>query len=255
MITNERQYRITKAQLKRFDEAATAQASRDRDPGVDPRIHAAMGAALRSEADELRRKLRAYEQLRAGRVKRRTLRSLKDVPTAIIEARIAGRVTQKGLADRLGVAEQQVQRWKQPTTRASASSASRTSPMLSAHRSLSTSPSRQQLRESRAGRRPPKRSRRRTASCWASSTTGNPRAPRERGSLSCGESSVARGRCHSACAPAEPALPGFVGVLVLPHARRTVSWATVRLIARRSQHHHIRRGRHRNPSQRYRLGR
>lgn len=112
MITNERQYRITKAQLKRFDEAATAQASRDRDPGVDPRIHAAMGASLRSEADELRRQLRAYEQLRAGRVKRRTLRSLKDVPTAIIEARIAGRVTQKGLADRLGVAEQQVQRWE-----------------------------------------------------------------------------------------------------------------------------------------------
>jgi HTH-type transcriptional regulator/antitoxin HigA len=112
MITNERQYKITKAQVRKFDEATAAQARRDRNPEVDPRIHAAMSQALRSEAEELRRQLREYERLRAGRVKRRTLRSLTDLPRAIIEARIAGRVTQKGLADRLGVAEQQVQRWE-----------------------------------------------------------------------------------------------------------------------------------------------
>ncbi len=112
MITNERQYRITRAQLKRFDEAAKAQGARDPSPDVDPRIHAAMGDALRSEAEELRRQLHEYEQLRAGEIKTRSLSSLTDLPRALIEARIAGHVTQKELADRLGLAEQQIQRWE-----------------------------------------------------------------------------------------------------------------------------------------------
>jgi transcriptional regulator with XRE-family HTH domain len=112
MITNERQYRITRAQLKRFDEAAEAQATRDPSPNVDPRIHAAMGDALTSEAGELRRRLHEYEQLRAGEITARSLRSLTELPRALIEARIAGHVTQKELADRLELAEQQIQRWE-----------------------------------------------------------------------------------------------------------------------------------------------
>lgn len=112
MITNERQYRITRAQLKRFDDAAQAQAARKPSPDVDPRIHAAMGDALLSEAEELRRQLHEYEQLRSGEVKIRNLSSLTDLPRALIEARIVGHVTQKELADRLGLAEQQIQRWE-----------------------------------------------------------------------------------------------------------------------------------------------
>jgi DNA-binding XRE family transcriptional regulator len=79
---------------------------------VHPRIHRAIGDALRSEAEVLGDQLRAYERLRAGRVKQRTLRSLNELPKALIEARIAAHVTQKGLAARLEVAEQQVQRWE-----------------------------------------------------------------------------------------------------------------------------------------------
>lgn len=112
MITNERQYRITKAQLKKFDDAAGTHASRQPSADVDPRIHDAIGDALRSEVDELRRQLQDYEQLRAGRVKARSLRSLTELPRAMIEARVAAHVSQKVLADRLGVAEQQVQRWE-----------------------------------------------------------------------------------------------------------------------------------------------
>jgi ribosome-binding protein aMBF1 (putative translation factor) len=112
MITNERQYRITKAALKKFEDSAAAHEQRDPYPDVHPRIHRAAGEALRSEAEELRRQLQEYERLRAGRVKQRTLDSLNELPKAIIEARIAARITQKGLAARLGVAEQQVQRWE-----------------------------------------------------------------------------------------------------------------------------------------------
>lgn len=112
MITNERQYRITKAELRKFDEAIAAQRDRESGDDVDPRVQAAMGDALKSEADELRRQLREYEKLREGRVKGRTLRSLKDLPRTLIEARIASHTTQKTLASHLGVAEQQVQRWE-----------------------------------------------------------------------------------------------------------------------------------------------
>ena len=42
----------------------------------------------------------------------RTLHSLREVPIALIEARIAARLTQRELANRMGVPEQQVQRWE-----------------------------------------------------------------------------------------------------------------------------------------------
>ena len=112
MITNERQYRITKAALKKFEASIAAHEAGQPSPDVHPRIYQTMGDALQSEAEVLQGQLREYDRLRAGRVKQRTLRSLHELPNAIIEARIAARVTQKGLATRLGVAEQQVQRWE-----------------------------------------------------------------------------------------------------------------------------------------------
>lgn len=112
MITNERQYRITKGWLKKFEASAALNEESEPPPDVHPRIHQAATDALASEAEVLRGQLREYERLRAGRVKQRTLRSLDELPKALIEARIAAHVTQKGLADRLGVAEQQVQRWE-----------------------------------------------------------------------------------------------------------------------------------------------
>ncbi|HEX4805878.1 MAG TPA: helix-turn-helix transcriptional regulator [Conexibacter sp.] len=112
MITNERQYRITKAQLKRFEDDLAAHDTRAPGADVDPRLHQAMREALVSEADELRAQIKDYEELRDGAITGRELDSLRDLPTALIEARIAAHMTQRALAGRLGVAEQQVQRWE-----------------------------------------------------------------------------------------------------------------------------------------------
>jgi ribosome-binding protein aMBF1 (putative translation factor) len=112
VITNERQYRIANAELKRFQEALAAQTAADQTPDVDPRIHQAMRVATASEIDELRAQLARYDDLRSGRVAERTLHSLRELPMALIEARIAARLTQRELAGRLGVVEQQVQRWE-----------------------------------------------------------------------------------------------------------------------------------------------
>jgi DNA-binding transcriptional regulator YiaG len=112
MITNERQYRITKAELGRFEEALATQAAAGPSPNVHPRIHQALMDATASERDELRAQLARYEDLRSGRVAQRTLHSLRELPVALIEARIAARLTQRELAERLGLPEQQVQRWE-----------------------------------------------------------------------------------------------------------------------------------------------
>ncbi len=112
MIANERQYRISLAAFRRFEEGLDALERSGPGPDVHPRIHQAMIEATGSERDHLREQLERYDDLRSGRVAQRTLHSLRELPIALIEARIAARLTQRELAKRLGVAEQQVQRWE-----------------------------------------------------------------------------------------------------------------------------------------------
>lgn len=110
MITNERQFAITQAELRRLEEAEAQQEAPAED--VDPLIGEAMVAAVRGQADTLREEIERYEELRGGRVNERELPSLRELPTALIEARIAAGLTQKALGERLEVKEQQVQRWE-----------------------------------------------------------------------------------------------------------------------------------------------
>lgn len=109
MIASERQYGISKAELQRFEGAVGKYT-----PGeeVDPRMREVMDDALRGQAETLRDEIKHYEDLRDGRINKRELGSLRDLPTALIEARIAAGLTQKALGERLEVAEQQVQRWE-----------------------------------------------------------------------------------------------------------------------------------------------
>lgn len=112
MITNERQYRITKSEARKFEQAIAVARGRDRSPDVDPRLHQAMIESLESELTVLRDQLKRYEALKAGKVKSRKARSLRDVPIVLIEGRIAAGLTQLGLAKRLDLPEQQVQRYE-----------------------------------------------------------------------------------------------------------------------------------------------
>ena len=84
MITNERQYRITKAALKRFEEGLAALKASGPGPYVHPRIHEAMIEANESQRDELREELVRYEDLRSVRVGERTLHSLGELPIASV---------------------------------------------------------------------------------------------------------------------------------------------------------------------------
>jgi len=110
MIANERQYRITKAEAERFEEALAQ--SDESISDLDPRLRRAMREGLESQLEELREQLAEYEALRTGRVTVLELSSLKELPEALIRARIASGLSQKQLAERLAMKEQQLQRWE-----------------------------------------------------------------------------------------------------------------------------------------------
>jgi transcriptional regulator with XRE-family HTH domain len=111
MIKNERQYRITKAEADKFE---TSLGGWDPIPpdGIDPAIHAAQKSALESQLRDLKRDVAEYESLRSGRQQVLEVDSFEDFPNALVRARIAAGLSQKELGERLGVKEQQVQKYE-----------------------------------------------------------------------------------------------------------------------------------------------
>ena len=109
MIKNERQYKITKSQIATFETALDELAARD---GANTRLRKLEADALRSQLDELRDEVKQFEQLRSGGLKQIQIDSLDELPRALVKARIAGGLSQKELAERLGLKEQQIQRYE-----------------------------------------------------------------------------------------------------------------------------------------------
>ena len=112
MIKNEKQYRITKAQVRRFQDAIAELASQVRPANISPRLWGAQRQAAQSQMGELQEQVEAYERLQVGKGKEVILDAVEDLPKALIRARIAAGMTQEGLARRLGVKPQQVQRYE-----------------------------------------------------------------------------------------------------------------------------------------------
>jgi transcriptional regulator with XRE-family HTH domain len=112
MIKNEREYRITKSQAQKFAQALAQGAASEEIAGLHPLIQKAQRDALQSQWDELRGQIADYESLRSGQQAVISLNSLEELPQALIRARIAGGLTQRELAERMGLKEQQIQRYE-----------------------------------------------------------------------------------------------------------------------------------------------
>lgn len=112
MIKNEKQYRITKAQVRRFQDALAELAGQQRPSNIAPRLWEAQREAAQSQMEDLREQVEVYERLHVGQSKTVVLEGVEDLPKALIRARIAAGMTQEGLARRLGVKPQQVQRYE-----------------------------------------------------------------------------------------------------------------------------------------------
>ena len=113
MIKNERQYRITKAQAERFLEALRELDGETAEGlGLHPLLFKAKKDAVRSQLSDLEEELRDYVRLKSGEFEFGRLDSVADVPMLLIRARIARGLSQKTLAGRLGLKEQQIQRYE-----------------------------------------------------------------------------------------------------------------------------------------------
>lgn len=110
MITNERQFRITRNWLERFEQARAGVEEHGAD--LHPRARQALRDQYESQIEELRAELADYEALRRGQVTLLELNSLGELPEALIRARTASGLSQAALAERLGLKKQQVQRYE-----------------------------------------------------------------------------------------------------------------------------------------------
>lgn len=113
MITNERQYRITNSQVEKLrgavDSFDVKEAARRANSNV---LAKAKLAALRSEFENLSQQIQEYETLKSGSVEILKARSLEELPRILIRARIARGLSQRQLAEAIGLKEQQIQRYE-----------------------------------------------------------------------------------------------------------------------------------------------
>lgn len=117
MITNDVQYRATKAHLDRFEKAAVnLDAQMTQDP--HSRLIRLELDAVHAQADDLRAEITEYEHLHSGAVSAFEAPTLEELPTLLVKARIARGWSQRRLGDALGIAEQQVQRYESTGYRA-----------------------------------------------------------------------------------------------------------------------------------------
>jgi ribosome-binding protein aMBF1 (putative translation factor) len=110
MITNHRQYRITQGWVRKFEQSLAG--LDDAEAHRSPEMRQVMRAAMESQIEDLRSQLAEYDALRQGRVRVLELEGLEALPEALIKARIASGLTQHALAERLGLKEQQIQRYE-----------------------------------------------------------------------------------------------------------------------------------------------
>jgi HTH-type transcriptional regulator / antitoxin HipB len=109
MVQNERQYKITRSKLR---DLQLDRATLDLPTDLHPRQILARKNSLGILIGELEQEIVEYDRLKSGQITQFPIESLQDLPRVAIEARIAAGLTQKELAEKIGVQEQQIQRYE-----------------------------------------------------------------------------------------------------------------------------------------------
>lgn len=107
MILNQRQYGVTKAQMKRLQK--TLRLSKEKRGEMDERIFNSMIAGIKSQISELKDQIKEYEKIQNAKALNYSLENLHSV---LIQARVARGWTQNKLAKKLNVDAQQIQRYE-----------------------------------------------------------------------------------------------------------------------------------------------
>jgi HTH-type transcriptional regulator/antitoxin HigA len=113
VITNERQYKITKGQLAKLYEEIEEFVLDEVAKRIGSEILAkAELDGLKSEIDVLEAQLQEYESLKSGAITNFQAKSLGELPIILIRARIAQQLSQRELGNLVGLKEQQIQRYE-----------------------------------------------------------------------------------------------------------------------------------------------
>ena len=110
MVKNERQYKITR---RRADEVRNTIGELHRTAlteGLQPEMRELQLDAARGMLGDLEAELAEYDALHAATLIEAT--GIEQLPTALIRARIACGLTQRQLAERIGLQEQAIQRYE-----------------------------------------------------------------------------------------------------------------------------------------------
>ncbi len=110
MIKNERQFKITRNQVRQF-ELILSKLTTEFQASADLKLKMQIDA-LETDVSKLNAEIKEFERLKSGAVKVISANSFHDLPDVIIKARIARALTQKDLALKLGMKEQQIQRYE-----------------------------------------------------------------------------------------------------------------------------------------------
>jgi len=113
MITNERQYKITRTQADKFRRALD-ELSKTHELKADlhPRLARAEREALESQLQDLTDELEAYDALQSSEASIIEINDFSELADGLIKARIASGLTQQDLAERVGLKPQQIQRYE-----------------------------------------------------------------------------------------------------------------------------------------------
>lgn len=113
MIYSDKQYTISQAQLGKLRDAyAAAQSEGTHTTGEQRWLRTAQADAIKSQIATLEAELSHYELLKSGEITFAKVHSLENLPSVLVQARIAAGMTQTDLAERLGMKAQQIQRYE-----------------------------------------------------------------------------------------------------------------------------------------------
>jgi len=110
MIKNEKQYRITKNELKKFKQTLDILSKTD-NSNIHPLLVKAQRDSIESQIQEFNEDIEEYEKLKSGSIDSLTV-SLFELSKGLISSRIAKGLNHKQLGELLGVSEQQIQKYE-----------------------------------------------------------------------------------------------------------------------------------------------
>ena len=109
MIYSDKQYGVSSVQLAKLQEALAAAKARASDQAW---LKQAEINGLKSQIADIEAELAEYDLLKSGQVSFSKTYALEELPRVLVQARVAAGMSQTGLAEKLGMKPQQVQRYE-----------------------------------------------------------------------------------------------------------------------------------------------